>query len=130
MASDSLKPSAISAGLLNPAGSSPAGVRSGAVLPTSKPDAQNPSTSPTGEGGEKLRISKAAYELLRQSELMADARNTLDQGAQLRQDRVAEVRARLEAGVYDTKGVKDELAQRLASILGDLPYQGQSNGSK
>lgn len=128
MANDSLKPSAIGASLPRPAGSSAPAVQPGSVLPTAPRDDQNSPVSSGTDTGEKVRISKAARELLRQSELMADARNTLDKESQLRADRVAEVRARMEAGVYDTKAVKDELANRLASILGDLPYQDLPKG--
>jgi anti-sigma28 factor (negative regulator of flagellin synthesis) len=86
----------------------------------------SPSGPAPAEQAEKVHISKAARELLRQSELMADAHQKLQSQGDVRQDRVAEVRAQIESGAYDSKAVKNELAQRLANILGDLPYSGDS----
>lgn len=74
----------------------------------------------TGDG-EKVQISRKARELLRMSELMTSARNKLDSEPDLRAERVREVKERLKAGVYETRGVRDELAHRLSSILRDLP---------
>ena len=70
--------------------------------------------------GEKLQISQKAKDLLAMTDLMNATRKTLDDQPDVRAERVQEVRERLKAGVYDTKGVKDELAHRLTSILGDL----------
>ena len=93
-------------------------------LKPAAPDTQGPPPAPEGEAGEKVRISKAAQELLRQSELMERARQNLEGESDVRSERVQEVKERLRAGVYDTKAVRDELAHRLTSILGDLPYRG------
>ncbi len=71
--------------------------------------------------GEKLQISQKARELLRMSELMTHARNKLDSEPDVRADKVQEVKQRLKAGVYETRAIRDELAHRLSSILGDLP---------
>ena len=73
------------------------------------------------ESTEKLQISQKAMDLLRMSELMNSARNTLEKAPDVRADRIAEVKERLRAGVYETDGVRQELAHRLSSILGDLP---------
>lgn len=75
----------------------------------------------SGATGEKVQISQAAQELLRTSELMNTARQKLDAQPAVRADRIREVRERLAAGVYDTRAIRDELALRLSSVLGDLP---------
>lgn len=82
--------------------------------PKARPDAA------AGEG-EKLQISRKARELLRMSELMTSARDKLDSEPDVRADKVREVKERLKAGVYETRGIRDELAHRLSSILRDLP---------
>ncbi len=123
MATEPLKAPAIGTNVPRPAGQSPKGVQPGALDPGSGRKSATTPEAIGGDSGEKVQISKAARELLRQSELMGQARETLDSHPGIRSDRVAEVRARLEAGVYDTKAVKDELADRLTTILGDLPYR-------
>ena len=79
--------------------------------------------------GEKVQISRKAEDLLRMTELMGNARKVLDHEPDLRAERVREVRERLKAGVYETRGVRDELAHRLSSILGDLPYPDDEPGA-
>lgn len=86
-------------------------------------DARTRNDAATGDG-EKLQISRKARELLRMSELMSSARKKLDQEPDVRADKVQEVKQRLKAGVYDTRAIRDELAHRLSSLLGDLPATG------
>lgn len=89
---------------------------------------RNPETEK--DSGEKVRISQAARELLRQSELMDRARQSLSGASDVRSERVKEVKERLEAGVYETNAVRDELAERLTHILGDLPYRGSDDSER
>lgn len=79
---------------------------------------ETPASRPEGE---KLQISREARELLELNDLMSAAKKSLDEEPEVRAQRVAEVRERLKAGVYDTKGIRDELAHRLTSILRGLP---------
>ena len=85
------------------------------------PGSGNDAGSLAGTSGEKLQISQEAQELLRMSELMSKAKDKLETTPDVRADRIREVKERLEAGVYDTKGIRDELAHRLSSVLSDLP---------
>ena len=87
----------------------------------SRPDESRNLNDAAGGEGEKLQISRKARELLRMSELMSTARNKLENEPDVRADKVQEVKQRLKAGVYETRAVRDELAHRLSSILGDLP---------
>ena len=73
------------------------------------------------ESAEKVQISQKARDLLRMSELMNAARNSIDKTPDVRAERIAEVKERLRAGVYDTDGIRQELAHRLSGVLGDLP---------
>lgn len=75
--------------------------------------------SPTST--EKVQISQKARDLLRMSELMNAARNSLDKTPDVRAERIAEVKERLRSGVYETDGIRQELAHRLSGILGELP---------
>ncbi len=85
-------------------------------------DAKGPQTTPVdAAAGEKVQISKEARDLLELTDLMSAARKSLDESPDIRADRVREVKERLKSGVYETKGIQDELAHRLASILRDAP---------
>mgnify|MGYP006281854827 FL=1 len=75
------------------------------------------------ESPEKVQISQKAQDLLRMSELMNAARNSLDETPDVRAERIAEVKERLRSGVYETDGIRQELAHRLSGILGELPSQ-------
>lgn len=91
----------------------------------SKAPANGAEGAPTGaEATEKVQISQRAQDLLRMSELMNSARNTLDKSPDVRAERIAEVKERMRAGVYETDGVQQELAHRLSGILGELPATG------
>ncbi len=71
--------------------------------------------------GEKLEISKEAQDLLKLKELMNAGRKAMDNEPDVRAERVREVKQRLRSGVYQTQGIRDELAHRLTSILRGLP---------
>lgn len=73
--------------------------------------------------GEKVQISREARRLLEMSDLMSTARKALDEAPDVRAERVQEVRSRLAAGVYQTDGIRAELAHRLTSILRDLDVE-------
>ncbi|HKK70109.1 MAG TPA: flagellar biosynthesis anti-sigma factor FlgM [Candidatus Krumholzibacteria bacterium] len=91
----------------------------------SKVPANGAEGAPAGaEATEKVQISQKARDLLRMSELMNSARNTLDKTPDVRAERIAEVKERMRAGVYETDGVRQELAHRLSGILGELPASG------
>jgi anti-sigma28 factor (negative regulator of flagellin synthesis) len=77
--------------------------------------------APAAESTEKVQISQKARDLLRMSELMNAARNSLDKTPDVRAERIAEVKERLRSGVYDTEGIRQELAHRLSGILGEIP---------
>jgi len=85
--------------------------------------------APSAESTEKVQISQKAQDLLKMSELMNAARNSLDKTPDVRAERIAEVKERLRAGVYDTDGIRQELAHRLSGILGELPAEPSGPGS-
>lgn len=92
-----------------------------AARPASPETAGPETASPGVAGAEKLQISAKAREMLAMKDLMGSARRTLDEHPDVRAERIREVRERLQAGVYDTGAIRDELAHRLASIMKDLP---------
>lgn len=94
--------------------------KTGSQVPAEKAGDGSRTDAASGEG-EKLQISQKARELLRMSELMSSARNKLESEPDFRADKVREVKERMKAGVYETRAIRDELAHRLSSILGDLP---------
>ena len=69
----------------------------------------------TEAAGDRIEVSndaKRAQEL--QSRLAEEARNA----PEIREDRVAEARARLEAGEYDSEAVRETIANRLLDQFG------------
>ena len=53
---------------------------------------------------------------------MDRARESGQTDVELRAERIREVKHRLRAGVYETEAIRDELAERLTGILGDLAH--------
>lgn len=84
--------------------------------------------APSPDSAEKVQISQKARDLLQMSELMNVARNSLDKTPDVRAERIAEVKERLRSGVYDTEGIRQELAHRLGGILGELPDEKDAGG--
>lgn len=77
-------------------------------------------------GGEKVQISSEARQLLQLKDLMDVGRKALEREPEVREEKVRQVKARLEAGVYQTQGIRDEVAHRLSSILRGLPLDGDA----
>ncbi len=83
-------------------------------------------TAKSGEArplsGEKLEISASARKVTDMRSLVEAGRTRIEAEPDVRADRVAEVRRRLEAGVYTTAEARQRTAEQLSPVLRDLSH--------
>lgn len=70
--------------------------------------------------GEKLEISASAHKVAEMRSLVEAGRCRLEAEPEVRADRVAEARRRLDAGVYATTEARQRTAEQLSPVLRDL----------
>lgn len=70
--------------------------------------------------GEKLEISSSAHRVADMRSLVEAGRTRIEAEPEVRADRVAVARRRLEAGVYTTAEARQRTAEQLSPVLQDL----------
>lgn len=70
--------------------------------------------------GEKLEISSSARKVADMRSLVEAGRSRIEAEPEVRADRVAEAKRRLEAGVYTTAEARQRTAEQLSPVLQDL----------
>jgi len=70
--------------------------------------------------GEKLEISPSARKVAEMRTLVEAGRSRLEAEPEVRADRVAAAKRRLEAGVYSTDEARQRTAEQLSPVLRDL----------
>ncbi|MDO9172636.1 MAG: flagellar biosynthesis anti-sigma factor FlgM [bacterium] len=70
--------------------------------------------------GEKLEISSSAHKVADMRSLVEAGRSRIEAEPEVRADRVAEAKRRLEAGVYTTAEARQRTAEQLSPVLQDL----------
>lgn len=70
--------------------------------------------------GEKLEISSSAHRVADMRSLVEAGRTRIEAEPEVRADRVAAARRRLEAGVYTTAEARQRTAEQLSPVLQDL----------
>ncbi len=66
---------------------------------------------------DRVEISPEARRLLEINDVLRSGRGAQDEQPEVREERLRQVRQRLDAGVYQTGGVREELAHRLTPVL-------------
>lgn len=85
-----------------------------------KPSTSNSADSPTTAPADRAEISDTAHQLMDLRAAVDVGRVSLEGVPDVRQDRVAEAKKRLEQGYYNSQVVKDEVAGTLAKVLGKM----------
>jgi anti-sigma28 factor (negative regulator of flagellin synthesis) len=70
--------------------------------------------------GERLEISDQARKLESMRRALLAGRRAYEEAPEVRPERLAEVRARLDSGVYETQEVRQTVADRLGAVLRKL----------
>ncbi len=83
-----------------------------------KPSAMN--TSNQAAPADRAEISDTAHQLMDLRAAVDVGRMSLDNIPDVREDKVAEAKKRLEQGYYNSSVVKDEVAASLASLFGKM----------
>ena len=69
---------------------------------------------------DKAEISDTAHQLMDLRAAVDVGRASLEAIPEVREDKIAQVKKRLEQGYYNSQVVKDELASTLANVLGKM----------
>ena len=80
------------------------------------PNVDSSSVSPA----DRAEISEKAREMMKLRETVDLGRHALEQTPEVRQDRVAEVKSRLNRGYYQSVNVHGEVADRLEDVLSKI----------
>jgi hypothetical protein len=93
------------------------GTDNSAKTETEHGERQKVSTGRNGTAAQMVEISSEAIDLANRQEALQLAKEIYADLPDTRQDVVAEVKAKLAAGFYESEGVQAELTDRLTSIL-------------
>ena len=74
----------------------------------------------TGPTADRAEISGKAREMMKLREVVDVGRHALEQTPEVRQDRVAEVKSRLNRGYYKSVSVNGQVADRLEDVLNKI----------
>ena len=79
-----------------------------------------PATRTDPAAGERLEISDRARQLESMRRTLLAGRRAYDETPEVRPERLAEVRSRLESGAYEAPEVRQTVAERLGAVLRKL----------
>jgi Anti-sigma-28 factor, FlgM len=80
----------------------------------------NTSNVPDHVPADKAEISDTAHQLMDLRAAVDVGRAALESVADVREDKVAEAKKRVEQGYYNSQVVQDELAETLSKVLGNM----------
>ncbi len=80
----------------------------------SKINKATPKVDKKDSGADNVQISSEARQLAEEQKIQAALKNAPD----IREDRIAEVKAKMEQGAYDDPKVMENVAEKLMKVLG------------